>query len=618
MSDQPLVSVCVPTLGRVAKLSRLLRLIEANAEWPHEVLIGWDEFPPNRRGCPTVLSELVSRSKGDFVCYLGNDLIPQPGFLRIAMEAMQKWFPEMDGLVGLADQYWRAGELATHWVASKRLLPMLGGQFFFEGYTHTCCDSELTERCRQANKYVWCEEAKVYHDHPIQTGFQTGMDEVYKLAYDPVLRQKDADLLLARAKEFGFPIRENFRPPIIPRKIWTAWIGDAKMPDLIKKCIESQRQYSLGWEHTVIGNDNIPAGIPYVGAALSAKKFVKAVDYFKFWLLHEYGGVWMDADVELLKPIPDTFRTDHMFAGRERLGWIGNGVIGAEPGHPILTECLKRVNERFRGDDERNFEASVQLMTETAHEMGLEKHGFKVYPPEVFTPYDHQGKKEEITADTVAYHHFLVSWGYPNVHGSIDIRPRLGELVDKKVLNIGLGTCESGIGIQLVAYPIGRLDNIEVHPAYIESAKRRFWVAKEVNFIQGDVRELPVEGYDVILICDVLEHIEKTESLALIERMKASGARIVVFGPLEKTLQNHREGVEEGVPSQEHVSLWTEQDFIDLGFKTEVIHDFHQEHGEKWPAVWAIWEPPKSEPEKMYFYTGCSGPGVWIPESQIS
>ncbi len=591
IESRPPVSICIPTLGRSQKLARLLRLIQLNAEWPHEVIVRWDEVGLGRRGCPTVLAECVAASKYDFVCYLGNDVIPQPGFLRIAMECMAKWFPGMDGLVGLHDGYWLAGELATHWVASKKLLPMLGGEFFYHGYSHTCCDSELTERCRQANKYVWCEEARLHHDHPIHCGFQAGVDEVYRLAYDPEMRKRDAELLRERAERFGFPIRENFRPPLIPRKVWTAWIGDKPMPPLVRRCIESQRHFSLGWQHTVIDNESIPAGLPYVEAALAAKKWVKAVDYLKFWLLYKHGGIWMDADVEMLKPLPDHFRADHMFAGRERLGWIGNGVIGAEPGHPILGECLKRVEERFRGDDDRNFEASVQLLTETAHEMGLEQHGFMLYPPQVFTPYDHQRKVEEYTEETVACHHFTVTWGYPSVSPVIDLRPRVGDLSEKRVLNVGLGRCESGVVTQLMAYHIMDLDNVEIHEPYIENAKQKFWVAKNVTFYHADIRDFPMDGYDLILIADVLEHLPKEDAVAVVERAKASGARVVIFGPLEKTLQNGRDGVEEGVESQEHVSLWTEDDFRRLGFSTELIPGFHREHGETWDAVWAIFEP---------------------------
>lgn len=589
------VSICIPTLGRPRKLARLLRMIEANAEWPYEVIVRWDEIGPGRRGCPTVLAECVAASKHDFVCYLGNDVIPQPGFLRAAMECMARWFPEMDGLVGLADQYWLAGELATHWVASKNLLPMLGGEFFYHGYSHTCCDSELTERCRMANKYVWCEEAKVFHDHPIRVGFQSGVDHIYEIAYDPELRARDRDLLLARAKEYGFPIRENFRPPLIPRKVWTAWIGDSPMPEMVKRCIESQKKYSLGWDHVVIDSTNYPKGLPYVEAALRARKWVKAVDYLKFWLLHEHGGVWMDADVELLKPLPDFYRADRMFAGIERLGWIGNGVIGAERGHPILAECLRRVEERFRGDDDKNFESSVQLLTETVYEMGVEANGVRLYPPQVFTPYDHQGKKEEVTEDTVTYHHFMVTWGYPNVSANIDLRTRLGEVSDKVVLNVGLGRCDSGIGKQLVAYPIRRLDNVEIHAPYIETARRQYWVAKEVRFYHADICGFPLDGYDAILMADVLEHIQKDAAIELIRKAQATGARVVVFLPLENRLQNERDGVDMSIPSEAHVSLWTEDDFRDLGFTTERLVGFHKEKGEEWDALWAVWEKGRED-----------------------
>jgi hypothetical protein len=116
----------------------------------------------------------------------------------------------MDGLVGLNDMYWY-GEFATHWLASKKLLPYLGGEFFHTGYYHNGCDNELTERCRKINKYVWAEEAKILHDHPIRKDFKGEVDEVHKIArsfYD-----KDRALLKKRAKELNFELRENFIHP---------------------------------------------------------------------------------------------------------------------------------------------------------------------------------------------------------------------------------------------------------------------------------------------------------------------------------------------------------------------------------------------------------------------
>lgn len=222
MSQQALVSVCIPQLGRPLKLARTLRLVAANAEWNHEVITRWDDPPPENRGCPTVLHECIEASTGGladpsgYVCYLGNDVCPEPGFLRIAMECIYGNFPDGIAICGFFDGYWQIGEMYTHFVISKALIPLLGGEVFHRGYYHLACDCELTERCKQMGKAVWCKEAKVYHDHPIQTGAKAEDiwgDPVYRRAYDPHRAQHDRDLWVKRSREIGFPIRENFQRP---------------------------------------------------------------------------------------------------------------------------------------------------------------------------------------------------------------------------------------------------------------------------------------------------------------------------------------------------------------------------------------------------------------------
>jgi len=90
----------------------------------------------------------------------------------------------------------------------------LQNEFFHTGYFHTGCDNELTERCKKIGKYVWAEEAKVYHDHPINDNFKEPLDDVYKLAYRDDRRKHDLALLKERAKKFGFAFKENFERPI--------------------------------------------------------------------------------------------------------------------------------------------------------------------------------------------------------------------------------------------------------------------------------------------------------------------------------------------------------------------------------------------------------------------
>jgi hypothetical protein len=85
--------------------------------------------------------------------------------------------------------------VATHWLAGKKLLPYIGGEFFHLGYRHVGCDNELTERAKALGKYVWCERARVRHEH-----FSTGaeMDEVYALGWEPESVAQDRALLAQR------------------------------------------------------------------------------------------------------------------------------------------------------------------------------------------------------------------------------------------------------------------------------------------------------------------------------------------------------------------------------------------------------------------------------------
>ena len=207
----PMVSIIIPTLGREEKLQRILKTIKEVSAYPnYEVIVKQDKFPPNNQGVPRLVKQGVAESKGELVMFLGDDCLPRKNFIVLAVMTMLE-IP--DGLVGLNDMYWH-GEFATHWLASKKLLPMLDGEFFHTGYYHTGCDNELTERCRQVGKYVWAEEAKVYHDHPVQTGFKKeDWDETYRFAYRKDRMEHDRNLLQKRAKEIGFELKTNFTKP---------------------------------------------------------------------------------------------------------------------------------------------------------------------------------------------------------------------------------------------------------------------------------------------------------------------------------------------------------------------------------------------------------------------
>jgi len=175
---------------------------------------------------------------------------------------------------------------------------------------------------------------------------------------------------------------------------------------------------------------------------------------------------------------------------------------------------------------------------------------------------------------------------YPLVPKNIDLRLRLPmeELYKMKVLNVGIGEMNSGIARQLPFLKFGQLDNIDVYQPYIDNAMTIPWRANFVSFQNIDIRNVEnFDDYNLIMIFDVLEHLKKEESIKIIKSIKKP---MLIFGPLEKEFRTNIYGAE----SQDHLSLWTEQDFKDLGFKTEVLVNFHLFNGKTFDAIWCFKE----------------------------
>ena len=171
---------------------------------------------------------------------------------------------------------------------------------------------------------------------------------------------------------------------------------------------------------------------------------------------------------------------------------------------------------------------------------------------------------------------------YPFVTPEIDLRLKLQNKNLKKlrVLNVGVGSGESGLARQLPYLPFFRLDLIDVHQPYLDKAIKRDWAAKHVNFINADIRKYDTSIYDVVLMFDVLEHLPKEDSLAVMKKIKAHQ---IIFIPLE---EHYRKNTFDAV-SQDHLSLWEESDFIQRGYCTDRLFSFHREENDIFDALWA-------------------------------
>ena len=66
---------------------------------------------------------------------------------------------------------------------------------------------------------------------------------------------------------------------------------------------------------------NFPIEIPWIHDAYRHKKYAFVADYMRFYALYHEGGIYLDIDMLLIKPLDD-FLKDGLFIGREGLQCI--------------------------------------------------------------------------------------------------------------------------------------------------------------------------------------------------------------------------------------------------------------------------------------------------------
>ncbi|NHM29262.1 glycosyltransferase family 32 protein [Neobacillus terrae] len=206
----------------------------------------------------------------------------------------------------------------------------------------------------------------------------------------------------------------------IPRTIHYCWFGGKEKPWLVKKCIESWQQHLPHYEILEWNENNFNINInPYMKEAYNAGKYAFVSDYVRVYALYNYGGIYLDTDVEVFKPFDDLLH-HNSFWGFEQENYIATSTIGAEKGNALIKEFLDSYKEKkfIKEDGTFNQLTNVVTITRLLEEKGLRQNGhlqeineFGVfYPQTYFSPYDYINCQTFITDKTYTIHHFYKSW----------------------------------------------------------------------------------------------------------------------------------------------------------------------------------------------------------------
>ena len=209
---------------------------------------------------------------------------------------------------------------------------------------------------------------------------------------------------------------------LIPKVIHYCWFGGKPMPELAIKCIESWKKYLPDYELRLWNEDTFDVNsVPYVKEAYEARKFAFVTDYVRLWALEREGGVYMDTDVEILRPLDDLMHLP-AFTGYEA-SMANAPVTGlmASAAHGVwVTEQLAYYdNDRhFRLEDGTldmtpNTITIADIMVKEGFVIdgnyGVYKNDMHVFPVDYFCPLT-STRVLKLTKNTYCIHHFAGSW----------------------------------------------------------------------------------------------------------------------------------------------------------------------------------------------------------------
>jgi hypothetical protein len=207
---------------------------------------------------------------------------------------------------------------------------------------------------------------------------------------------------------------------MIPKKIHYCWFGGKQFPALAVKCLDSWKNFLPEYEIIEWNEQNFDLNkFGFAKEAYESKKFAYVTDVCRLYALKEMGGIYMDTDVEVLKPL-DCFLNDTAFSGFESNLVLPTGIMASEKEGVWVTEMLEYYeNKKFLDNDNKPMLIpNTRIITESMTKKGFviknsfqKKEGYiTFYPSDYFCPKDNVTGYIFITENTHCIHHFSGSW----------------------------------------------------------------------------------------------------------------------------------------------------------------------------------------------------------------
>lgn len=217
----------------------------------------------------------------------------------------------------------------------------------------------------------------------------------------------------------------------IPKVIHYCWFGKNEKSPLLLKCMKTWKEKFPNYQIKEWNEDNfdITQNI-YIKEAYENKKWAFVSDYARLSIIYQYGGIYFDTDVEVIKNF------EHLLINGGYLGFentsnqkdgktVATGLGFAAPPHDETIYAMLKdyENIHFIVNGKMDLRPCTVRNTESLIEIGLKPDGsmqrigdITIYPYDYFCGYDLANSHPKITENTYTIHHYSALWkGSPSL-----------------------------------------------------------------------------------------------------------------------------------------------------------------------------------------------------------
>lgn len=209
------------------------------------------------------------------------------------------------------------------------------------------------------------------------------------------------------------PAQHDFAPTwrrqqLIPKIIHQIWIGDLEPPTAM---MQTWRDLNPTWEHRIWRD---ATGWRTQAAIDAVSRMHGKADMMRYEILAEHGGIYVDADAECVRPLPDWLCEREAMTCWEsethRPGIAANGYMGSAPGGAAVCDIMERAGlVTTRGDPDVIWRTIGSGLWSEVLRTHPEVH---VWPARMFIPRHFTGAVAQGVCPVFALQHWGSTMGY--------------------------------------------------------------------------------------------------------------------------------------------------------------------------------------------------------------